>query len=179
LMSSQVDSRASRSALLENDKGRTTNDGSGLSSHGSFAWFDRDTYSWRMSQDSFFGGCPMYSETWPKAGTMRSGASYQRQSWERRISEIESGLLPTPTAREWKDRGRPCVLQKLARGDGVAKEIFKHSATHRLSNEITAGLNPFFALWMMGYPAGWTDLEEQETPSSHKSSSISDDASWS
>jgi hypothetical protein len=60
-------------------------------------------------------------------------------------------------------------LSKLARGDGVAKEIFKHSALHHSSQEIIAGLNPSFAEWMMGYETGWSVLSAAEMPSSRKS----------
>lgn len=136
------------------------------------ATYDRATRSWRTSQHCFLattgGGLAEFSETWPRSGMTRSGTAYQLQPLARLTSGTESGLLPTPTAREWKDRGRPCVLQKLARGDGVAKEIFKISRTHRLSRELTAGLNPFFAEWMMGYSPGWTALEPSAIPSSLK-----------
>jgi hypothetical protein len=140
---------------------------------GLLASYDRPTRSWRTSQRCFLetlaDGLAEFLETWPRSGTTRNGIAYQLPPLAPLTDGTESGLLPTPTAREWKDRGRPCVLQKLARGDGVAKEIFKLSRTHRMSREITAGLNPSFAQWMMGYPSGWTDFAPLAIQSSRKS----------
>lgn len=71
---------------------------------------------------------------------------------------IASGLLPTPAAREWKDRSLGSILARLDRGDGVAKRICALSEEARSS----AGpviLNPSFAEWMMGYPEQWTVSE--------------------
>ena len=146
--------------------------GSGAPWRALLATYDRATRSWRTSQHCFLettgDGLAEFSETWPRSGMTRNGTAYQLQPLAPLTSGTESGLLPTPTAREWKDRGRPCVLQKLARGDGVAKEIFKLSRTHRLSRELTAGLNPSFAEWMMGYSPGWTVCTPSEIPSSLK-----------
>lgn len=52
---------------------------------------------WRMSQGCF----PTlmfdeFSETWPRAGTMRRGIAYRRAPLAPRTSEIGSGLWPTP-----------------------------------------------------------------------------------
>ena len=37
--------------------------------------------------------------------------------------------------------------------------------------------NPDWLEWLMGWPLGWTDLEDSETPSSHKSLNTSGDES--
>ena len=85
-------------------------------------------------------------------------------------------MLPTLTAREWKDWSRAEVLARLDRGDGVAKRICKLSPLLHSASEIV-GLNPSFAEWLAGFPIGWTDLEPSETPSSPKSPNTSDAAS--
>lgn len=45
----------------------------------SFAKFDRDIFSWRTHQLSLLGGWILYSETFPRWGTMRNGELYLRQ----------------------------------------------------------------------------------------------------
>jgi hypothetical protein len=35
-------------------------------------------------------------------------------------------------------------------------------------------LNPTWVEWLMGFPLGWTDCQDSETPSSHKSQNGSD-----
>lgn len=66
-----------------------------------------------------------------------------------------STLLPSISAREWKDSSRGEVLARLDRGDGVAKRICALSPTLRSSQEVV-GLNPSFAAWIMGLPSAWT-----------------------
>lgn len=58
-------------------------------------------------------------------------------------------LWPTPTANRW---------------DGPQ--------SHGV-NVVTGSLNPVWVEWLMGYPAGWTDCEDSETPSSPRSPSTS------
>jgi hypothetical protein len=41
----------------------------------------------------------------------------------------------------------------------------------------TGKLNPTWVEWLMGFPLGWTDLEDSETPSSHKSPNTSEGSS--
>ena len=60
-------------------------------------------------------------------------------------SEVK--LFPTPTARDWKDRGKNTNYEK-------AKE------KRRLAGAVGGQLNPPFVEWLMGYPIGWTELED-------------------
>ena len=77
----------------------------GASFLGSLAWFDRDGSSWKTSQRLLLGGWASFSETWPRAGMMRSGIAFPLQpsapltgatgsSWSR-------GEYPTPSATEY------------------------------------------------------------------------------
>jgi len=62
------------------------------------------------------------------------------------LSEVtESGVLPTPTAN---------------RRDGLQ--------SHGV-NVVSGSLNPMWLEWLMGFPLGWTALEDSATPSSRKS----------
>lgn len=66
----------------------------------SFAKFDLATSLWRTYQLSFQMEWELFSETWPKSGTMQNGNVFQRVPLERLIPVRESGLLPTPTASD-------------------------------------------------------------------------------
>lgn len=56
---------------------------------------------WITPQKSLFLILERYSQTWPRAGMLFDGACYRQRKWERRIKEIGSGLLLTPTSQEW------------------------------------------------------------------------------
>ena len=75
-----------------------------------------------------------------------------------------STLLPSISAREWRDRSQAMILARLDRGDGVAKRICSLSPDLRLSKEIV-GLNPCFARWLMMLPPAWDHCMPLETPS--------------
>ncbi len=64
------------------------------------------------------------------------------------------GLLPTLSAREGRDWSKGRILASLDNGTGVAKRISVLSPPGLLSEEI-CGLNPSFAVWLMGYPDEW------------------------
>ncbi len=67
-------SRAKTSAKPGSELGSPANDrDSGPSSLGSFASYDHDSYSWKMSQIYFGGEQVPFLETWPRSGTMRAG----------------------------------------------------------------------------------------------------------
>lgn len=69
--------------------------------HAWFAKYDRATSSWKTAQRSLVEDLELYSETWPKSGTMRNGVCWEQVTLERRITESESGYwVGTPTA-EW------------------------------------------------------------------------------
>src|SRR4051812_29538555 len=69
----------------------------GSSTPESFASFDPATSSWRTSQLSVLGASTEFSETWPRAGLMRSGTAYQLQPLVRLTRGTASGSLRTPT----------------------------------------------------------------------------------
>ena len=75
---------------------------SGLSLPGSLARFDRDSCSWRTPQCSLLADLDEFSETWPRWGSMRNGASWARTTPALPTVENGSGfLLPTPTAQNY------------------------------------------------------------------------------
>ena len=102
-------------------------------------------------------------------------------------------LVPTPTARDWKDGtiqacqnvppngllGRVVHLLPTPRAadgpkgsrspEGAAMEMARTSGPD-LPSVAGGSLNPTWVEWLMGFPAGWTALEPSEMPSSRKSS---------
>ncbi len=75
----------------------------GQSLRGAFAYFNRESSSWRTRQACFLAGLDEFSETWPRSGTMRNGIAYRRQPLAPITSATDSLYSPTPLASD-----RPC-----------------------------------------------------------------------
>src|SRR5215469_897207 len=71
----------------------------------SFATFDHSTSSWRTFRLCLEGGYQEFSQTWPRAGMMRSGRCYQQKPLVPRISGRESSLWATLCASDAGGRG--------------------------------------------------------------------------
>src|SRR5262249_36105700 len=100
-MLSAEDSPAKTSAQLEKAQGSTASDPDyGLRCQGLFARYDRDSRLWRTPQCSLLAGLDVYSETWPRWGSMRDGECWEQPTAAPRTSATESGLLPTPCATD-------------------------------------------------------------------------------
>jgi hypothetical protein len=97
-------------------------------------------------------------------------------------------LWPTPTARDWKDGSAEACKNVPANGllGRVVHQMWGTPNAHprtfsprqqtrpkdeqyQLANQVGGSLNPQWVEWLMGYPAGWTDLDASEMPSSRKS----------
>jgi hypothetical protein len=68
-----------------------------------------------------------------------------------------SYLIPTPTGQDRENNGGP---SQYDRNTPPLNAIVGPKAGLKLQ--------PAFVEWMMGYPIGWTDLKDSETPSSPK-----------
>lgn len=66
------------------------------------ASYDHDTSLWRTSQLCLDGELTVFSETFPRSGTMRNGIAYQLPPLVPLTAGIGSGLLPTPEASNTK-----------------------------------------------------------------------------
>jgi len=103
---SPEDFHAKISALQENKQAsaRVRDQGYGQKSPVLLAKYNPDTQSWKTSQLSLVAtaedGLAEFSETWPRSGMMRNGTAYQLPNLARTITEIGSGLLPTPTTQD-------------------------------------------------------------------------------
>lgn len=125
--------------------------GCGRNLPGSFARFDPDTSSWRTAQYSLLGGLALFSEIWPRWGSMRNGASFLRPIPELRTSANASGLWPTLTA----SIGKKCGGRHRGKADTLSSKL---AEVEGLSTSSTSLVNPTWAEWFMGWPIGWTDL---------------------
>ena len=70
-------------------------------------------------------------------------------------------MWPTPTVGDSK---RP----KVRHYECSAFPMLGGTVAARHPEDIGGRLNPEWVEWLMGFPAGWTDLEASATPSSHK-----------
>jgi hypothetical protein len=183
---SAVDSLVSPFPSPESAQEPTTSAICGLQLSQPFAQYDHDSRSWKMYQGWLIADISAPSwETWPKAGTTHDGAFYPQPSWERRISEIDSGLLPTPRANKVEGYSspefRPTLHQVVLslptptanEGKGSGRKRYlgskdyrgaKTSEALRTSYNDPIYLNPSFAEWMMDMPLGWTDLKPLAMP---------------
>ena len=99
----RADSRANHSPLLGSSWARTILETCGPQLSLSSMQFDHASASLKTLQLCLIQDTSeLSSEIWPKAGIVSDGEFFPQASWERRISEIGYGLLPTPTTRDWR-----------------------------------------------------------------------------
>lgn len=128
---------------------------------GSFAKYDLDTSSWKTHQCSLLGDLELFLEAWPQWGLMRNGECWEQEMLVQTTKGTESGLLPTPCARDGRGARSLKAQQKAGRG-----------ATNSLPDYLRIRKNwqypPIVVVeYMMGWPLGWTDLKQGATDKSH------------
>jgi hypothetical protein len=179
LMSYLAGFHAKTSVPLEKAQALTESDQEcGEKWRGSFTKYSPVTHSWKTHQCSLLGDLDEFSETWPQWGLMRDGECWEQRTLEQSIRGTESGLLPTPNARDWKD-GQTAGNRKSP-GLGVVahwptpvsddtsyrKAKYAQGGT-ALSTKAGGQLNPMWVEWLMGWSLGWTDLKPLETDKCH------------
>jgi hypothetical protein len=96
--------------------------GSGLSTFGSFAYYDHQSLSWKTCQGSLFEASMKFSGDWPQNGTMRSGACTARVTSALPTSDAGSSLsphkapYPTPSATAYGSSGNGTGNNTTSRG---------------------------------------------------------------
>ena len=160
----------------------------GPTSPESLGVFDPDTYSLKTSQVSLLTNqCDEYLETFPRAGTMRSGRVFQRPALVPRTSATGFGYLPTPDKSTGGNvnggtiRGRHNIVtcfQKETSGIRKSGAAIGSSLIwcREFMNEWlrTGGmLNPEWLEVLMGFPKNWSmpGIQVSEILSSLKSAS--------
>lgn len=137
----------------------------GVNTSESFAHFDRDSSSWKTYQGSLLTNTwDAFSETWPRAGTMRNGIVYQQQQLAPLTDATGSGLWPTPIVDDASNCGGKSRVRNMLKGQYQGLNAFVVSNL----GEPHGSLNPNWVEWLMGYPIGWTDLGDSATPLSRK-----------
>ena len=150
------------------------------------AKYNPNTQSWKTSQLSFLetaeDGLEEFLETWPRSGMTVNGTAYQLPRLAPTITEIGSGLLPTPriwptpmssdykfaykhTDRNAHQTGLATAVQKYwptptannAKQGAYPSEYTRNTPT--LSAQVGGSLNPNWVEWLMGFPIGHTDLK--------------------
>ena len=183
--------RARTSAQQEPAPASTAIDpGSGKRWPALLATWDQSSSTWRTAQCSLLAGSDEFSETWPRWGMTRNGASYLRPTPALPICANESGFWPTPTATLASNGGRvtprkgreggtlteavsarmwPTPCASASKGSSPASLIRKSGASRandRIDHAVMASdggqLNPEWVEWLMGWPIGWTGLKPLE-----------------
>jgi hypothetical protein len=119
------------------------------------ASYDRNTRSWKTSQGWLLADISAPSwETWQKAGLIVGGEFYQQPKWERRISEIGCGLLPTPSAQEpgWIVGGQVEVVDKDGNPPSHHNQRFYDKHTGRL---VQKGITQIVQMWPTPTTRDW------------------------
>ena len=167
----------------------------GSSSRESFANFDRESSSWRTSQLSLLEGSERFSESFPKAGMMRSGRAFALPMLELHTagsgSSSSRGAWPTATASDANGSGSRNTTSSRAhagisltdavRGDGgkgrwptpCASDHKGSFAPGQRRGQLPDAvqchgrLNPAWVEALMGFPADWTRTGGPSDPESN------------
>lgn len=97
----------------------------------------------------------------------RSGPDYARagrkgSGGDDLVTAVIKSLLPTPRAAEWKDCGPYGSKSQKYR----LKKQYLDAAVKEVEKAPSGQLNPDWVEWLMGFPAGWTDLSGTPSPTS-------------
>lgn len=153
---------ASRSPLPAEEPGRMTTDSYGPKCLESFAKLNPDG-SWLKTYQDYYqsmmdGSLEKFLGTFPKSGMVSNGIAYRLGFLERRNEDGDSGLLPTPKARDYKDIS--------STGEVYASSIERHEPSLATESYLAGfRLESLVSIyeWVMGVPPRWTDLEYLET----------------
>lgn len=162
--SSMVDSPARTSALQELERAWGESDPDSWSNYSALlASASPDSSSWRTYQLSLLGGLTEYSWDSMRWGMMRDGQLSQPAKWVPFILENDGTYLPTPTACDYgKNVGR--------KSDGITPSgrdrwsLTVRARRGELPGHPKGVLNPEWIEQAMGFPIGWTAIEDWATP---------------
>lgn len=156
-----------------------------------FAWFanyNRESLCWKTWQRCLLGDWIEYLGRWPRSGMMQNGIAYRLPPLVPRISGTEFSFWPTPNVVGYRSDGELRCLQRLVEPSEFVGMTERAAASKRarfwptpnardgkgksgphwnhetLPDAAGGKLNPAWVEWLMGFPLGWTDLEDSETP---------------
>jgi hypothetical protein len=128
----------------------------GLSLRGWFAKWSQDSLSWKTSQRCLLEGWTEFLGRWPRSGLMRNGIVYRLATLApiSGVTEfLSSPIVPSPVACDGKGSGR---LRDERGANNNLRDWF--NANYRFVYP-PARCNEY----LMGFPIGWTDLEDLGT----------------
>lgn len=187
LTSLQEDSPVRTLAASEGVPGSTETDRVyGPTSTALFANYDQALSLWKTLQACLTGELDEFLETWPKSGLMRNGKCFQQQPLALPTYGNAFILWPTPGANDHKGsfkRGQrrwqldeavenmPPWTQCLCCGEYLCTIHLSHVQecdcppieeweTDPYTDRAGGRLAPQFSEWLMGFPEGWTDLNQ-------------------
>lgn len=135
--------------------------------HGSLAKYDPDTRSWRTAQYSLHGDLALYSETWPRWGTMRNGECSERSMPAGLANVNASGLWPAPVKTDGFAGFSHKSMERKERGEtrpsGAKIGTCLKWDRRALPYVVRGKINPVLHQWLMNWPFGWTSLRVLET----------------
>ena len=123
-----------------------------------FARYDQASLSWRTAQSCLMDGWAKWLGRWPRSGMTRNGSAFRRVPLVRLIDVTASGLLPTPLASDYRDRG-DCSMPSIQRRMRIGKQV-------GLSTLFKGTPCPSCVEGMMGFPQDWLRMNctLSETP---------------
>ncbi|MDH0276149.1 hypothetical protein N7349_16510 [Stenotrophomonas sp. GD04089] len=119
----------------------------GRSLLGSLATFDPDTCGWKTAQPCLLGGSTSSLPTWPRSGSMRSGACWEQMPSASLTNGRGCGSsLPTPSG---VNGGRNHTMGRVDEWGGSSNPL--------RGTVIGSMCSPEFEELVMGWPIGWTE----------------------
>lgn len=98
--------------------------------------------------------------TWPTPIASTGGPYKNHKGDKKKVPSSGNPLAtavamwPTPRARDWKMSGDVASWKESNIGDTCLRRAVAET------DETSGSLNPQWVEWLMGYPVGWTDLED-------------------
>ena len=127
----------------------------GQSSQELLARYDPSTSLWRTAQCSLFEDLEQCLETWPRWGSMQSGACYQQPLLVQTTNERESGYWLTPATVNIPIRSEESMQKRFAYRKNIGR------------NGVGAGCLAEQVEWSgMGSPVGYVTKKNWPTPTS-------------
>ena len=155
------DTLANPLALSGLDEANQTNDTCGLGYEKPLASYDLNTQSWKMYEATLLSDSTPFLQTLPQSGMTQNGLLYERQQLGHLIAGNDCLSWPTPTRAAWCTATSMGAARRLIATRGRSSRLVEEVAIAHPDQD--GFLNPMWVEWLMGFPLGWTDLEDLET----------------
>jgi hypothetical protein len=156
--SSRVAIRANPSLTAAIDEVLMMTDTSGPSCSMPFAFYDRASFSVRMSQGTFPWASIESSLTLPASGSMSNGQLFRRAPWVPHTHAIACTSWRTPRASDGEGSGMKGQRHRLGVPDTTIENL--KDQVRRLTG--CPYPSPRLSEWLMGLSQGWTELNSEQ-----------------